>query len=446
MISFAVISHEAFLPMTIKQKIESQIVDIEQALKYLNSNMRVVTAMAACEPYLFFSQLHTRIQHLENVRVYCANPSEQFKCFSPDAGLKGKLELLVMFLTSAIRREQGNDLIHYIPQHLSNWANNLASEDPIDVYWGSCTIPDERGFVSLGPSACYETEVFRKAKIRILEINPQMPTTYGATTVSTDDVTKFVLKDRLLPSLPNASSSETDYKVAEYVNDLIPDEATIQLGIGAIPNAIGKLMSSKKNLGIHTEMINDSMVDLYESGVVNNHCKSIWPGKIVGSFAYGSPRLYDFIDKNPIFEFQPSSVVNDPYRIGRNHRMISINTAVEVDLTGQVCSESIGHTELSGVGGAFETHVGAQRSEGGRGIIAINATTHGGKYSKIVFELKPGAKVSISRNDIDTVVTEFGAAKLKGKSVAERSKLMIGLAHPDHREQLMKQAIEYKYI
>jgi acyl-CoA hydrolase len=433
-------------PLKLKQLIESKIVDIETAFKYIHSDMRIVTAMAACEPRSFFTHLHQYISELENIRVYCANPSDEFPCFDPNTDLTGKLELLVMFLTSAIRKGQGNNRIHYIPQHLSNWAANLTAEEPVDIFWGSCTTPDDRGFVSLGPSACYETEIFHKAKVKILEINPQMPSTVGATTISTSDVTKFVMCDHELPSLSAASSSETDFQVAEFVCELVPDGATLQLGIGAIPNAIGKLLTKKTNLGIHTEMINDSMVDLYESGAVNNSCKSIWPGKIVGSFAYGGPKLYEFLDNNPLFEFHPSSVVNDPYRIGRNHKMISINTAVEIDLTGQVCSESIGHTELSGVGGASETHIGAQRSSEGRGIIAINSLSNGGKHSKIVFELKPGAKISISRNDIDTVVTEFGVARLKGKSVAERCKLMIGLAHPSYRDELMKQAIEYKYI
>ncbi len=201
----------------------------------------------------------------------------------------------------------------------------------------------------------------------------------------------------------------------------------------------------KKDLGIHTEMVNDAMMDLYLKGVVTGACKTRWPGKIIASFVYGSEELYRFIDGNPTIELHPSSVVNDPWRIGLNHRQVSINTAVEVDLTGQVCSESVGHRELSGVGGASETHIGAQRSPGGRGIIALHSLTNRGE-SKIVFELKPGAKVSISRNDIDTVVTEYGVARLKGRSVAERVRAMAAIAHPDFRDDLLALARKEQYL
>jgi acyl-CoA hydrolase len=188
-------------------------------------------------------------------------------------------------------------------------------------------------------------------------------------------------------------------------------------------------------------------MDLSLAGVITGRRKAIWPGKIVGSFVYGTADLYAFVDANPGVDLQPSSVVNDPYRIGRNSAMISVNTAVEVDLTGQVCSESIGHVELSGVGGAFETHVGAQRSPGGRGIIALRATTgHGAPQSKVVFELKPGAKVSVSRNDVDTVVTEYGVAMLAGLSVGERVKAMVQIAHPDFRADLLANARRAGYL
>jgi acyl-CoA hydrolase len=260
-------------------------------------------------------------------------------------------------------------------------------------------------------------------------------------------VDHFISNDHDLPTIERPTPSQEDRRIAEYIADLIANGSTIQLGIGGIPNAIGDALKNHRDLGVHTEMINDTIMDLYLKGIVTGRMKSIWPGKIVGSFIYGTKALYEFAHDNPALELHPSSVVNDPYRLGRNYKMVSVNTAVEVDLTGQVCSESVGHAELSGVGGAFETHIGAQRSEGGRGIIALRSTTGGpSPQSKIVFELKPGAKVSVSRNDVDTIVTEYGVAQLMGKSVGERVKAMTAIAHPDFREDLLVQAKKVGYL
>jgi acyl-CoA hydrolase len=247
-----------------------------------------------------------------------------------------------------------------------------------------------------------------------------------------------------LPTLTRPTLGEDDRAIGALVADLIPTGATLQLGIGSIPDALGEALYEKKDLGIHTEMINDTMMELTEKGVITGAHKTIWPGKMIGAFAYGTKKLYDFLSSNPLVELHPASVVNDPYRIGRNHLMTSINTAIEVDLTGQVVSESIGHHEVSGVGGASDTHVGAQRSEGGQGIIAINSKSK--THSKIVFELKPGAKVSVSRNDVDTIVTEHGVARLKGRSVAERTRSMIAIAHPEFRDELAYKAKQNGYI
>ena len=404
----------------------------------------IVAAMAGSEPLHFFEQLGEICPAFnKKVRVYCANPSRNFPCFeSPD--LCTNLELVVMFLTSPVRRLHGRGLVHYFPHHLSSWAG-LMKERGVDVFWGSCSMPDERGFVSLGPSSVYEPEILRAAHTVVLEMNPQMPVTFGSTQVSLRDVDWFVESDHALPSIPKADICDIDRQIAAYVADLVEDGSTIQLGIGSIPNAVGEALVEKKDLGVHTEMINDTIRELYLKGVVTGARKTRWPGKIIGSFAFGLPELYQFIDRNPIVELHPASVVNDPWRLGKNYKQVSINTAVEVDLTGQVCSESVGHRELSGIGGASETHIGAQRSAGGKGIVALHSTTPRGE-SKIVFELRPGAKVSISRNDIDIVITEFGVAKLKGKSVGERVKAMVEIAHPDFRDGLLSKAQKEHYI
>jgi acyl-CoA hydrolase len=421
-----------------------KILKISDALNLVTSGSRVVVSMAGAEPQEFLTHIGERCRVLNDVTIHCANPSKQYSCFT-DQSLKGRIALEVMFLTSAVRKLHGNDMVYYVPQHLSQWAANIFMRGEVDIFWGSCTPPDARGFVSLGPGACYESEVLRRAKMVVLEVNPQLPMTYGSTHVPLSWVNHLIETDHPLPTLEKSDADPDDRLIADRVASLIPARATVQFGIGGIPNALAEALSGMKDLGIHTEMINDAMMDLYKRGVITGKYKTIWPGKIVGGFVYGSKDLYDFIDNNPLIELQPASVVNDPYRIGRNYRMTSINTAVELDLTGQVCSESVGHRELSGVGGASETHIGAQRSEGGRGIIAIKSVTKAGK-SKIVFELTPGAKVSISRNDVDTVVTEYGIAELKGRSVAQRVRALISIAHPSFRDELTAQARAVNYL
>jgi acyl-CoA hydrolase len=424
-----------------------RLIPLDKALELLQNQGRImVTSMAAAEPQLLFSRFHEVIaRRQEKLRVYCANPGKRYPCFT-EAYHKGQAEFIVMFLTESVRADHG-PTVQYLPQHLSQWFSGIQhSGDPIDIFWGSCSLPDERGFVSLGPSNCYESEAMRCAQVKILEVNPNIPMTYGSTIVPVADVDYFIESEAPLPTVIRPQMDAHDIRIAEYVADLVPNGSTLQLGIGSIPNAIGKALESKKDLGIHTEMMNDTMLDLYLKGVITGRYKTRWPRKMIAAFAYGTDALYRFIDRNPLVEFHPASVVNDPYRIGLNYQMISINSAVEVDLTGQVCSESLGHKELSGIGGASDTHCGAQRSQGGKGIIVIKSTTRKEDHSKIVFELNPGAKVSISRNDVDTIVTEYGVASLKGKTVSERVRQMIGIAHPQYREGLLFAARKANYL
>lgn len=427
----------------------------DDAFNVIRSGMNIVTAMAAAEPFHFWSGLGDFMmrsrdgnpsERLQGVKVFCANPSQPWPAIADDS-MRDYIEIIVMFMTRAVRSLQGRGFVHYMPQHLSQWSRHLlARSGGVDVFWGTCSAPDKRGFVSLGTSNCYESEILRAAKYVVLEVNPNMPATFGATEVSLDEVDMFIKADRILPELTPGTFGAIEEKIASHIIELIPDGATLQLGIGAIPNAVGKQLRVKKDIGIHTEMINDAMMDLYLLGVITGRKKSIWPRKIVGAFAYGTAALYEFIRENPLVEIHPAAVVNDPYRIGRNHHMISLNTAVEIDITGQVCSESLGHSELSGVGGAAETHIGAQRSQGGRGIIAISSTAKKNSLSKIVTALRPGAKVSISRNDIDTVVSEYGVAVLRGKTVPERIREMVKIAHPDFRDELFSEAKKLAYI
>lgn len=440
----------------------------ETAINLIQSGQNVVTAHAACEPRHFYELLGRRAREIRDTRIFCANPSQEFPCFV-DPELDGHIQIEAMFLSTRVRQNGNWKHVHYVPNHMSRWTHHILTtasmpaaarkaaywidrtrvpvvDKPVDVFWGSCSTPDERGFVSLGLNACYEPEILRKAKCVILEVNPAMPVTFGATTVHLDEIDYLIQQDHPLPVLASQTPGPEEEKIGSYVSELVPDGATIQLGIGAIPNAVGRSLVGRKDLGVHTEMINDAIMHLYEAGAINGSRKTMWQGKIVGGFVYGSQRLYKFVDRNPAIELHPTSIINDPTRIARNYRMTSINSAIEVDLTGQVCSESVGHRAISGVGGATDTHTGAQRSEAGRGIIALRSTTKDGKLSKIVNSLAPGAKVSVTRNDIDTVVTEYGIAELAGKNVAERVRAMVALAHPKFREELLHAARREGYL
>jgi len=235
--------------------------------------------------------------------------------------------------------------------------------------------------------------------------------------------------------------TEAEEAIGGYIAELIEDGSTLQLGIGGIPNAITPFLMKRKDLGIHTEMFTDGMVDLYNAGVITNRRKTQWRGKMVGAFALGTQKLYDFVDNNLGVEFQQGRVTNDPYVIGRNYRMVSVNTALQVDIIGQVCSQSIGAKHFSGTGGQLDTHRGAQLSEGGRGIIALRSTARNNELSTIVPVLTEGAEVTVTSHDVDTVVTEYGVADLKGLCLRDRAEALIRIAHPAFQAQIKEEAM-----
>lgn len=410
----------------------------------LPKNGRIVVSMAAAEPTLFFDTLSRRYNELCNVEVICANPMKEYSCFM-DSDVGKYVSLKTLFFTSLLRAGSLHSHVQYVPQHLSQWSKNMMSSGPIDVFWGSCSVPDEKGFVSLGIGACYEPEIFNSARFVVLEVNPLMPRTAGATLVPMSRVHAWISNSHALSGLQECVPTEVDVRIAEFVSEYVTDGTCLQLGIGAIPNALGGLLKGRTDLGVHTELITDCVVTLYEQGAINGRKKQIWPDKIVGSFVLGTQRLYDFVNNHAAVELHPSSLVNRPSLIAKNPKALSINSAIEVDITGQVCSESVGHREISGTGGAAETHIGAQLSQGGRAIIALPSQTKSGK-SKIVSELTRGAKVTISRNDVDTVVTEYGVAQLRGKTVRQRVLELVNIAHPDVRDTLLSDARVFGYL
>nr|WP_246434159.1 acetyl-CoA hydrolase/transferase C-terminal domain-containing protein [Spirochaeta isovalerica] len=305
---------------------------------------------------------------------------------------------------------------------------------------------EKSGFFSLGLSNVYEQEVIEMADMVILEVNDKVPVTHGDTQIHMKDVDYIVEYSKDLPTIGVLEPSDVEKTIAGHIAELVEDGATLQVGIGGIPNAVCGLLSDKKDLGIHTEMFTESMIDLFEAGVITNKKKTLWPGKFICTFALGSQRMYDWLADNPAVLILRGSYVNDPYVISQNDNMVSINTAISVDLTGQVCSESLGTVQYSGTGGQLDTHRGAVMSKGGKGIIALRSTAKGGTLSTITAVLAEGAKVTVPRQDIDYVVTEYGVAHLRGGTIAQRVKALIAIAHPDFRDRLTDEARKLKYI
>ncbi|HKM02414.1 MAG TPA: acetyl-CoA hydrolase/transferase C-terminal domain-containing protein, partial [Bacilli bacterium] len=320
-----------------------------------------------------------------------------------------------------------------------------------DIYIGNATPPNEEGFVSLSLSNVYEKRMIENAKIVILEINPKLPRTFGDLQVHIDDIDYMIDVDYDIPELPDGELTEKDIKIGNYIADLINDGDCLQLGIGGIPNAVASALVHKRDLGVHTEMFTTGFMKLYKAGAISGKFKNTHPGKMVACFALGTRELYDFIDNNPLVEILDGHYVNNPAVIGLNDNQVSINSTIEIDITGQCCSESIGHMQFSGTGGQVDTATGAQISKGGRSFIALYSTAmvrnpktgEREEVSKIVPFLKPGAVVSLSRNDIDHVVTEYGVVHLSGTTIKERVELLISIAHPKFREELMSEAVKY---
>ncbi|MEC9489134.1 MAG: acetyl-CoA hydrolase/transferase C-terminal domain-containing protein, partial [Halanaerobium sp.] len=330
--------------------------------------------------------------------------------------------------------------VTYVPNNLHEAGSKKLANDNISIFWGTATPMDNRGFFSLSLGLTYEKMMIEEVDLVILEINENLPWTLGDTHVHISQIDYLVENNAPLIELPAIDPGPEEMQIGKYIAGMVEDGSTIQLGIGGIPNAIARSLTDKRDLGVHTEMFTDGMVDLFEAGVITNQKKTIWKGKMVGTFALGSKRLYEFVDKNLAVEFQQGNVTNDPCIVGKNHKMISINTALQVDLTGQVCSEALGNKHYSGTGGQVDTHRGAQRSPGGKGIIALRSTAKGGEISTIVAQLPAGSKVTLGRSDIDYIVTENGVAHLKGRSIRDRVEAMINIAHPDFRDELRREA------
>ena len=351
------------------------------------------------------------------------------------------------FIGHNVREAVHEGRADYTPVFLSRIPHLIrARRMPVEVALIQCTPPDRYGYVNLGVAVDLALAAIEAAHLVIAEINPNVPTIHGDGYVHMNRIDAWVESDQPLIELPPAEQDQVSTAIGRLVASLVDDGNTLQMGIGAIPDATLKALHDKNDLGIWTEMFSDGVIDLVEAGVINGKRKKIHPGKVTSSFTLGTRRLFDFIDQNPEFTFHPSDYINDPIRIARQHRMVAINSAIEVDLTGQVCADSIGNRFYSGIGGQVDFIRGASMCPGGKPIIALPSTAKNGTISRISAVLPEGAGVVTSRGDVRYVVTEYGIADLLGKSIRERTVALIAIAHPNFRAGLMAEARERRYV
>ncbi|MCB2295491.1 4-hydroxybutyrate CoA-transferase [Clostridium algoriphilum] len=419
-----------------------RIVKPEEAVTYIKSGDRVVVGHAAGEPTVLIDAMVANKENYRNVEI--VNLVVLGKGEYAKSGMEKNFRNNSIFASTPTRDaiESGRGdftpcFFHQVPKLFSK------GYMPVDVALVQVSSPNEHGYCSFGVSNDYTKPAAENAKIVIAEINDKMPRTMGDSFIHLSDIDYIVETSHPIIELPPPKIGEVEKKIGEHCASLVEDGSTLQLGIGAIPEAVLLFLKDKRNLGIHSEMISDGVVELVEAGVITNKMKTLHPGTIVVSFLMGTKRLYDFVNNNPLVEMYPVDYVNDPIVIMKNYKMVSINACVQVDLMGQVCSESIGRRQISGVGGQVDFVRGVSMSEDGISIIAIPSTASKGKISKIVPVLGAGAVVTTSRTDVDYIVTEYGIAHLKGKTLRDRARALINIAHPDFREGLIE---EFKNI
>lgn len=420
----------------------------EIAVKGIRSGMRVFLSGNCSVPQVVLKALVARASQLENVEIIQVLTIGSADYVEP--GMEKHLRVNTLFISDNVRDAVNAGRADFTPAHLSQipW---LFAEGviPLDAALIQVSPPDEHGFCSFGVEVGVTKTAAQSASLVIAEINPHMPRTLGDAFIHISKIHHAVPVDYRLPELPMSQPTELSKQIGQHVAAQIENGATLQMGIGAIPDGVLHYLRDKRHLGIHTELFSDGVIDLYEAGVITNEKKTLHPGKIIAGFLLGTQRLYDFVDNNPVIELHPTEYVNDPFIIAQNDKMVAINSAIEVDLTGQVCADSIGTRLYSGTGGQVDFVRGAARSKGGQAIIALpsSVTTRNGEvFSRIVPMLKPGAGVVTSRNDVHLVATEYGVADLRGRSIRQRARALIDIAHPEQRALLEQEAIKLKYL
>ncbi|MEO0077535.1 MAG: GNAT family N-acetyltransferase [candidate division WOR-3 bacterium] len=426
-----------------RDKYGSKLMSPDKALEVLRPGQRVFIGSACGTPQLLVQALADRpIEDVEIVHLLTLGVAPYAQ-----ETMAARYRANAFFISANVRPAVWEGRADYTPMFLSEIpALFRTGRVPLDVALIHVTPPDEHGFCSFGVSVDITKPAAEAARHVIAEVNPQMPRTLGNCFIHVSKLDALVENDAPLYEFVTPGESEVARRIAKNVADLVEDGATVQVGYGGIPNAVLHYLKDKKDLGVHTEVFSDSTVDLIEQGVINCRKKTLHPGKVIASFAMGSERLFRYIDNNPMFEFHPVDYTNDPFVISQNDKMVSINSALEVDLTGQVCADSIGYQFYSGIGGQVDFVRGAARARGGKAIIVLRSTRDDDRFSRIVPTLTEGAGVTTSRGDVHYVVTEWGIAYLHGKTIRERALALISIAHPKFRAELFALAKEKHYI
>jgi len=439
------------IPFNILKAYTQKIVSADEAVKVIKSGDKILAHSNCAFPSILMNALVKRKDELEDIQIMHALAVGKVSYLNP--GMENHFKHNAFFIGANSRNAVREGRADFTPIFLYETPLLFAKGFiKLDVALIHVSPPDEHGFCSFGVEVGLTKTGAEKAKVVIAQVNKKMPRSLGDSFIHISKINYIVEVDEEIAELPQGDRetspeiTEINKKIASNIADLIEDGSTLQMGIGAIPDFVLNYLSDRKALGIHSEMFSDGTIELVEKGVITNEMKTLHPGKIVAGFVLGTKKLYDFIDNNPMIEFHRQEYVNDPFIIAKNYKMVAINSAIEIDLTGQVCSDSIGPRLYSGFGGQLDFIRGAAHSEGGKPIIAIPSTTKDLKISRIVPFLKPGAGVVTTRGDVHYVVTEYGYAQLFGKPVSERVKALISIAHPKFKDELFKYARDNKYV
>ena len=436
---------------TIKKRFERKFVTAAEAVSVIQSGDHVYIHPGCAGPEVLINAMVDRYEELSNVEVCHLLGVGEAAYVRPE--MAGHFRHNAFFIGKNVRAAVCDGRADFTPIFLSEIPALFYNRDYlIDVALIQVSPPDEHGYCSFGVGVECTKAAAEVARIVIAQVNPNMPRTLGDSFIHLSKIDYCVEVDAPLGELPQIEGDETPEelevyrKIGEHIAELVDDGSTLQLGIGRIPDAVVKFLGDHKNLGVHSEMVSDGIIPLVESGVITNTQKTLLPGKIVTSFVLGSKVLFEFIDNNPAMEFRPTQFTNDPFTIARNKKMVAINSAIEIDLTGQVCADSVSYKFYSGFGGQADFIRGAAKSDGGKPIIALPSTAKNGTISRIATNLMEGAGVTTTRGDVHYVVTEYGSVNLHGRSVRQRVQLLISIAHPSFREELESFAKNHHYL
>lgn len=430
-----------------KELYRSKLMSADEVAAKIPDGSMIATDLFLAQPRSIFGAMNKRCEEdtMHDCAITTALDLYPLACYKGDQYLKNLRG--ISFFCSGISRPCVNSPVSdFLP--FTYWDGPAVIRDNVDynVFVVSVSPMDDEGYFSLGVTGSVSSVFIEKAKVILLEVNENMPYCLGGLKIHISQVTALCECNYKLPAMPAAPLDDLSITIGNLIADEIPNGACLQLGIGGIPDAVGMALKTKRNLGIHTEMLTDSMIELIECGAVDNMSKQTHVGNTVATFAFGSQRIYDYVNRNPKMEILPVEYVNNPYNIAKNDNFISVNAALEVDLFGQVCSESMGPKMFSGSGGQLDFVRGAVMSKGGKSFIAMPAAAKGNTITKIKPVLTPGSIVTTGRNDVDMIVTEYGIAKLRGKTMSQRAKNLIAVAHPDFRDELTFEAKKMNLI